>query len=414
MKAEAARTLQRARELLQEHKLREAANLLGPWVAVNKQEAPAWELLAAVYFEAADWPAARQAAEQVVRLRPDSPAAHCNLGVILRKQQHYGEALRCQEKALELDPTHRHAHLERDKLEQALASADPATGLPPPPPEPPPLVEPETEVPVQPCRVCGRPVPTALVETTEGVCEQCLAGQPEPDPVETLARSWKWVWGAVAGLMLIVLSIGAGYLIAQRRLAQETPPPFVSHRPAPPVAAPPAAEPPDAATPAEVAPATAAPGAEPPAPEAAPTAQAPPDLAARDEALAALKLLEESEARADFADVFKTALHRYRQAAQTTPGGSEFWREASGAMAEYEAAQYVTAWRTSGAVAVDLQSSQGQWALARYPDLRQAAVPTLGSAGRTTYAVALTQIVHAAREAAAGHLKRARDLREKP
>jgi tetratricopeptide (TPR) repeat protein len=50
--------------------------------------------------------------------------AYLNLGLVLRAQEHYGEALQCFEKALELTPDYQEAHEAKSDLEKAIKFLD--------------------------------------------------------------------------------------------------------------------------------------------------------------------------------------------------------------------------------------------------------------------------------------------------
>lgn len=120
-----------ARRLVEEGRHSEAIAILKPWVEDNPQDARAWSLIAAAYFEGERWGPARAAAEEAVNLRPDDAREWCNLGVILRKTGDYTGAAAAQQHALRLEPANQRAKLELEKANKAQQEA-----LPPPPATP--------------------------------------------------------------------------------------------------------------------------------------------------------------------------------------------------------------------------------------------------------------------------------------
>jgi tetratricopeptide (TPR) repeat protein len=73
-----------------------------------------------------------------VALRPDSPGAHLNLGLVLSEQGRYDEALACFRKAIELDCKYAQAHtnlgvalMDRGQIDAAIASCRKAVDLGP-------------------------------------------------------------------------------------------------------------------------------------------------------------------------------------------------------------------------------------------------------------------------------------------
>lgn len=111
----------------------EALALLRPWLMSHPEDADAFELAGAAYLGMGMFPAAAEAAAQVVRLRPASARAWSNWGVVLRKLGQLAKAREAQERALKLDPNHQHAHIELQKLvlaEMQAARQQPAVTPP--------------------------------------------------------------------------------------------------------------------------------------------------------------------------------------------------------------------------------------------------------------------------------------------
>ena len=102
-------------------------------------------LAATVYAEigvtfdtAARFPEAIEAMEQVVRLRPDNPAAHSNLAVVLNRAGRYAESAQAARTAIHLDPNFAPARaqlaqvlFEQDHPQAALDEAEIAVRLDP-------------------------------------------------------------------------------------------------------------------------------------------------------------------------------------------------------------------------------------------------------------------------------------------
>jgi tetratricopeptide (TPR) repeat protein len=97
-------------------------DLLGPWLADNPDDASAWATLAAIHFELEDWEAAKEAATEVVRVRPNSARDWCNLGIVLRKLGEIRKADRVQHRALSLDPRYERARDELGKIEEVRSA----------------------------------------------------------------------------------------------------------------------------------------------------------------------------------------------------------------------------------------------------------------------------------------------------
>ena len=76
----------------------------------------AWRHLSGVYFQLGRHAEAELPARKCVELAPEDAAVHCNLGVILRKQEKWAEARDVLLKALRLDPNYIKARVELDKV----------------------------------------------------------------------------------------------------------------------------------------------------------------------------------------------------------------------------------------------------------------------------------------------------------
>lgn len=381
--------------------------MLKPWVVLRPQDAAAWELMTRAYFGLEDWRLAREAAEKVLQLAPDSAAAHTNLALVLRRLGRLGEAERLLLQALDLDPAHDRARTELARIEQLRQARQGQTA------EGGEASEPAAEPERAPCACCGKPVEHPIAEANGGVCDECLIASPPPDeglPVEQ-SHGWRWGWTVVAVAAVLVLALGTGYLLAHRHAARDGAPPIVFHRrpaPVPAVTPAPAGEP----KPAAHTPETTA-TAENVAPVAA---SGPADAALRDEALKAAQTINEAVGAGVYLakyPAYVTAAEEKLSALTADQKQHPFWQELAAAVDEYKTAGQVWALTSAGVTSVGVQSPQGQWALKRYPQVRNTAVADPAPAkGGLTYSLPVTSIVQAAWVSAASHLAKAVALRE--
>ena len=109
---------ERALELLRANRLPEAKTLCEE-VARNENNVGAWSLLGVIHGLLGDFREAEACSRKAVELRPDYPEGHCNLGVALRSQQRFDEAIRSLREALRLKPDYPEAH---HNLGMALAA----------------------------------------------------------------------------------------------------------------------------------------------------------------------------------------------------------------------------------------------------------------------------------------------------
>jgi len=105
-----------AKEYIRRGQRRIAIETLEPWLDDYPEDADAWSVLAAAYYELDDFVPAREAARRACDLKPDSARNWCNLGMILRKQGELYEAERIQHKALTIDSSYERARSELRKI----------------------------------------------------------------------------------------------------------------------------------------------------------------------------------------------------------------------------------------------------------------------------------------------------------
>ena len=122
----ALETYRQARRLFTEQKYSNVINLLEQWLSDHPQDAQAQQVLCAAYSRIKDWEKAHKAAQAVTRARPHDPNAWCSFGIVCRRLGRYGEAARCQYRALSCDSDFTRAQEELARL-QAEGST-PATG----------------------------------------------------------------------------------------------------------------------------------------------------------------------------------------------------------------------------------------------------------------------------------------------
>ncbi|HJN14410.1 MAG TPA: tetratricopeptide repeat protein, partial [Armatimonadota bacterium] len=163
--------------------------ILVPWLESALDDARAWQVLGAAYFELQLYDLAEEATSRAMQLLPKSALAHSNWGTVLRKLGRHDEATTAQYQALRLAPGFRRACAELRKVKDAQALggvASPAAfDLSPydatePPPEP--VDESTAEEGL--CRECG--VPVAL---GRDLCTDCVGVQASaPVAVEAPPR----------------------------------------------------------------------------------------------------------------------------------------------------------------------------------------------------------------------------------
>jgi len=94
----------------------DAAEALTQAAQAEPANPSAWRYLALAYFRLHDYAGAEGPVRQVALLTPGDPAAHLNLGVVLRKQGDFDGARRALEEALRLRPDYNDAQRELSKL----------------------------------------------------------------------------------------------------------------------------------------------------------------------------------------------------------------------------------------------------------------------------------------------------------
>jgi hypothetical protein len=161
----------------------------------------------------------------------------------------------------------------------------------------------------------------------------------------------------------------------------------------------------------------AAPSTAPTPEAAAPTAAAAPDDAsARAEALKAVQAVDEAVGAGVYLAKYPPYVTAAEEKLSTLTADQKqhpFWQELSAAVEEYKVAGQVWALTNAGVTSVGAQSPQGQWALKRYPQVRNSAVAAMAAErGGVTYSFPVSSIVQAAWVSAASHLAKAVALRE--
>ncbi len=89
-----------------------------PWLDEYPEDADAWSVTAAAWYELDRFENALLAAEQAVRLKPESARNWCNLGMMQRKVGQLYEAERSQHKALAIKSDHARARNELRKIHE--------------------------------------------------------------------------------------------------------------------------------------------------------------------------------------------------------------------------------------------------------------------------------------------------------
>lgn len=110
--------VEEAKTLIRRGQRRIAVELLEPWVEDYPEDASAWSVIAAAYFELDDLAKALRAAQRAVDLKRDSARNWCNLGMILRRLGKLQEAERAQYQALTIDSGYDRARVELRKLHE--------------------------------------------------------------------------------------------------------------------------------------------------------------------------------------------------------------------------------------------------------------------------------------------------------
>ena len=95
-----------------------AVELLVPWLEAHPEDASAWSALAGARYELGNYGAALTAAEQAVKLKPESARNWCNFGMMLRKTGNLYDAERALHRALTLDSTYDRARTELRKVSE--------------------------------------------------------------------------------------------------------------------------------------------------------------------------------------------------------------------------------------------------------------------------------------------------------
>ena len=94
----------KARSLLEEGRLDEAAELFGRIIAVNALDADAWCNLGTIWESRCRWQEAEAAYRRALAIAPNMPHAHCNLGSVLNSQRRFAEAEQACRAAISLRP----------------------------------------------------------------------------------------------------------------------------------------------------------------------------------------------------------------------------------------------------------------------------------------------------------------------
>ncbi len=110
--------LEQAKLFIRRGQRRLAAELLEPWLEDYPEDADAWSVMSAAYFELDDLTRALQAAQRAVDLKPQSARNWCNLGMVLRRLGKLYDAERAQYEALALDSGYDRARTELRKLHE--------------------------------------------------------------------------------------------------------------------------------------------------------------------------------------------------------------------------------------------------------------------------------------------------------
>lgn len=115
--------IEQAKLFIRRGQRRLAAELLEPWLQDYPDDADAWSVVSAAYFELDDLAKALRAAQKAVDLKPDSARNWCNLGMILRRLGKLYEAERAQYEALGADSGYDRARVELRKLHEIRTGA---------------------------------------------------------------------------------------------------------------------------------------------------------------------------------------------------------------------------------------------------------------------------------------------------
>ena len=120
--------LTQAESLLEQKQYPQVVDLLSPLLEQHPDDARGWEVLSVAYFQQEQWEQAAATARRIVDLAPQSGRAMFNWGIALRKQGNLPGAIRAQRQALLLEPGHRAARLEIQKINNVMeAEATAAT-----------------------------------------------------------------------------------------------------------------------------------------------------------------------------------------------------------------------------------------------------------------------------------------------
>jgi len=117
--------VEEAKEYIRRGQRRIAVELLEPWVEEHDDDASAWSVLAAAYYELDNFAAAAAAARRAAKLKP-SARNWCNYGMILRKIGRLEEAERIQYRVLTLDSDYDRARTELRKIHEIRTGDRPA------------------------------------------------------------------------------------------------------------------------------------------------------------------------------------------------------------------------------------------------------------------------------------------------
>lgn len=219
--------LQKAQRFISAGKPTEAIRHLVAWTRQHSEDAVAWELMARAYFDMGHWPAARMAAMQVTRLRPNSAIAWCNLGTVERKLGKLDEAIEAQQRALSLDPQFSRAKTEIAKAQSGDNVQSPTESAPDAPEKYPPAAStPELENPFY-CRQCRRKLSQVVSDENEGLCGTCLRAQLTPEQVEPHSAVFLGLPFWVVGVVLVVFLVGGatvGLMIGRHAKGRSTAP----------------------------------------------------------------------------------------------------------------------------------------------------------------------------------------------